>query len=60
MTKKLSEMQKFFALQVTGRLDAETLAVMKKPRCGVPDVNMARFSTFGAKIKWQKNSITYR
>ncbi|XP_029029002.1 collagenase 3-like [Betta splendens] len=60
MTKKLSEMQKFMGLQVTGKLDAETLAVMKKPRCGVPDVNMARFSTFGTNVKWQKNSLTYR
>uniref|UniRef100_A0A7N6B4Q4 interstitial collagenase n=1 Tax=Anabas testudineus TaxID=64144 RepID=A0A7N6B4Q4_ANATE len=59
-TEKLSEMQRFFGLQVTGMLDSETLAVMKKPRCGVPDVNMARFSTFGSNFKWQKNSLTYR
>uniref|UniRef100_A0A3Q1H0F4 Uncharacterized protein n=1 Tax=Anabas testudineus TaxID=64144 RepID=A0A3Q1H0F4_ANATE len=59
-TEKLSEMQRFFGLQVTGAMNNETLAVMKKPRCGVPDVNMARFSTFGSNFKWQKNSLTYR
>ncbi|KAK2828862.1 hypothetical protein Q5P01_019896 [Channa striata] len=60
VTKKLTEMQRFFGLNITGTLDNETLAIMKKPRCGVPDVKMARFSTFGNNQKWQKNTITYR
>ncbi|XP_067350940.1 uncharacterized protein [Channa argus] len=60
VTKKLSEMQRFFRLNITGTLDNETLAIMKKPRCGVPDVKMARFSTFRDGSKWQKNPITYR
>ncbi|XP_032390192.1 collagenase 3 [Etheostoma spectabile] len=60
VSRKLSEMQRFFGLQITGTLDADTLAVMKKPRCGVPDTNIARFSTFGRNLKWQKNSLTYR
>ncbi|XP_056100431.1 collagenase 3-like [Rhinichthys klamathensis goyatoka] len=55
---KLKEMQKFFRLKVTGTLDKETLAVMKKPRCGVPDV--AAYSTFGDNPKWQTNKLTYR
>uniref|UniRef100_A0A673LEB9 interstitial collagenase n=1 Tax=Sinocyclocheilus rhinocerous TaxID=307959 RepID=A0A673LEB9_9TELE len=54
----LKEMQKFFRLKVTGKLDKKTLEVMKKPRCGVPDV--AAYSTFGGKPKWQKNKLTYR
>ncbi|XP_042286716.1 collagenase 3-like [Thunnus maccoyii] len=58
--KKLTEMQRFFGLQITGTLDADTMAMMKKPRCGVPDVDPARFSTFGNNLKWQKNSLTYR
>uniref|UniRef100_A0A7N8WXL7 interstitial collagenase n=1 Tax=Mastacembelus armatus TaxID=205130 RepID=A0A7N8WXL7_9TELE len=60
VSKKLSEMQKFFGLQITGTLDSDTLAVMKKPRCGVPDGTVARFSTFENNLKWQKNSLTYR
>jgi len=52
-------MQRFFGLQITGTLDVDTVAMMKKPRCGVPDGNLARFSTFGD-YKWQKNSLTYR
>ncbi|XP_016125108.1 collagenase 3-like [Sinocyclocheilus grahami] len=51
-------MQKFFGLRVTGKLNKETVAVMKKPRCGVPDV--AAYSTFGDKPKWQTNELTYR
>ncbi|KAK1883028.1 Collagenase 3 [Dissostichus eleginoides] len=58
-SRKLSEMQRFFGLQITGTLDVDTVAIMKKPRCGVPDENLARFSTFG-QYKWQKNSLTYR
>ncbi|KAM9788252.1 collagenase 3a [Neosynchiropus ocellatus] len=58
--KKLMEMQKFFGLQITGSLDEDTLAAMKKPRCGVPDVPVARFSTFANDLKWNKNSLTYR
>lgn len=60
VTKKLSEMQRFFGLQITGTLDADTVAMMKKPRCGVPDGNLARFSTFGRDLKWERNSLTYR
>ncbi|XP_034746649.1 interstitial collagenase-like [Etheostoma cragini] len=60
VSRKLSEMQKFFGLQITGTLDTDTMAVMKKPRCGVPDTNIARFSTFGSNLKWEKNSLTYR
>ncbi|XP_040906702.1 collagenase 3-like [Toxotes jaculatrix] len=60
VSKKLAEMQRFFGLQITGTLDADTMAMMKKPRCGVPDTNIARYSTFGNNLKWQKNSLTYR
>ncbi|XP_074527741.1 matrix metalloproteinase-18-like [Halichoeres trimaculatus] len=60
LTKKLSEMQRFFGLQITGTLDADTIAMMKKPRCGFPDGKVARYSTFGRDLKWQKNSLTYR
>lgn len=55
---KLRDMQRFFQLQVTGTLDTDTLEVMKKPRCGVPDVQVGEYSTFGG--AWEKYSLTYR
>ncbi|XP_019750846.1 collagenase 3-like [Hippocampus comes] len=60
LNKKLSDMQRFFGLKITGTLDDDTLEMMRKPRCGVPDDKVARFSTFGNNLKWQKNSLTYR
>ena len=59
----LKNFQKFFGLSVTGELDEETLYQMKKPRCGVPDVDenggrlrIKRFSTWG---KWRKTDLKY-
>nr|WMC20660.1 matrix metalloproteinase 18 [Paralichthys olivaceus] len=60
LTKKVAEMQKFFRLKVTGNLDTDTIAMMKKPRCGVPDVKIARYSITGENFKWKTNSLTYR
>ncbi|KAL0984402.1 hypothetical protein UPYG_G00140970 [Umbra pygmaea] len=56
-SRNVSETQKVFGLKVTRQLDAETLKMMKKPRCGVPDVR--HFSTFN-NLKWQTNQLTYR
>ncbi|XP_052422620.1 collagenase 3-like isoform X1 [Carassius gibelio] len=58
LTEKMKEMQKFFGFKVTGKLDSETMEMMKKPRCGVPDV--AKYSTFEGNPKWQTNKLTYR
>ncbi|XP_073730580.1 collagenase 3-like [Misgurnus anguillicaudatus] len=58
MKEKVEEMQTFFGLKVTGKVDQETLKVMTKPRCGVPDV--AAYSTFGGGAKWKTNKLTYR
>ncbi|XP_076875370.1 collagenase 3-like [Brachyhypopomus gauderio] len=58
MSLKIADMQKFFGLTVTGTMDSETLNVMQKPRCGVPDV--AQYSTFGEGLKWKTNDLTYR
>ncbi|XP_042560376.1 collagenase 3-like [Clupea harengus] len=55
---KVSEMQQFFGLRVTGEVDSETLEVMKKPRCGVPD--MEEYNTFIGRLKWHTNKLTYR
>lgn len=54
----LKQMQKFFSLPETGEIDKKTLEIMKKPRCGVPDV--ANYNFFPSKPKWGKNELTYR
>ncbi|KAF5902384.1 acetyl-CoA acetyltransferase, mitochondrial, partial [Clarias magur] len=54
----LKQMQEFFGLEVTGKLDTDTMEVMKKPRCGVSDVS--NYAHFGGKPKWNKQTITYR
>ncbi|XP_043085183.1 collagenase 3a [Puntigrus tetrazona] len=58
MSLRLKEMQQFYGLKVTGKLNEETLDVMKKPRCGVPDV--AAYSIFPGNYKWKKHDLTYR
>ncbi|CAF90586.1 unnamed protein product, partial [Tetraodon nigroviridis] len=60
LSQKLSEMQRFFGLEITGTLDPATLEVMRKPRCGVPDGKISAFSIFGDNLKWQKKNLTYR
>ncbi|XP_078513134.1 matrix metalloproteinase-20-like [Lissotriton helveticus] len=58
MTGKIKEMQTFFGLPITGKLDYTTMEVMKAPRCGVPDVENYRL--FPGQPKWPKNSLSYR
>ncbi|KAM6158570.1 matrix metalloproteinase-27 [Rhynchocyon petersi] len=53
---KIREMQAFFGLTVTGTVDLNTLEIMKKPRCGVPDVGQYGYTLPG----WRKLKITYR
>ncbi|XP_072374374.1 72 kDa type IV collagenase [Scyliorhinus torazame] len=54
----LKKMQKFFGLPQTGELDSETVDVMKKPRCGVPD--LANYNFFPQMLKWENKHVTYR
>ncbi|XP_040006081.1 matrix metalloproteinase-18 [Xiphias gladius] len=52
---KFQSMQRFFGLPPSGELTLETLAVMKRPRCGLSDVER-----FGNTIRWKKNTLSYR
>ncbi|NXQ54824.1 MMP7 protein, partial [Anthoscopus minutus] len=56
--ERIKEMQKFFHLTVTGKLDTETEEIMKLPRCGLPDI--AEYQTFPNTPKWEKTHLTYR
>ncbi|NXL93360.1 MMP10 protein, partial [Alectura lathami] len=58
MADKIREMQSFFGLEVTGELNHKTLDMMKKPRCGIPDVHA--YSTFPRNPRWRKEDVTYR
>ncbi|KAM6157672.1 neutrophil collagenase [Rhynchocyon petersi] len=58
IVEKLKEMQRFFGLNVTGKPDAETLDIMEKPRCGVPDTG--DFMLTPGKPKWKHTDLTYR
>ncbi|MEQ2286976.1 hypothetical protein AMECASPLE_007865 [Ameca splendens] len=52
---KVKEMQRFFGLPPDGELNKETLAVMKKPRCGLSDVE-----SYGSTFRWTKRTVSYR
>ncbi|NWS76635.1 MMP7 protein, partial [Crotophaga sulcirostris] len=58
LEERIKEMQRFFHLTVTGKLDAETEEIIKKPRCGLPDV--ADYKTFPGTPRWKKTRLTYR
>ncbi|XP_009895073.2 stromelysin-1 [Dryobates pubescens] len=58
ITQKIKEMQEFFGLEVTGKLDSGIWDLVEKRRCGFPDV--AGFSTFAGEPKWAKQVLTYR
>lgn len=60
-TTAIKNFQKFFGLEQTGVLDDATLMQMRKPRCGVPDIDVGggrhkRYSTHG---KWSKTDLKY-
>ncbi|XP_059694597.1 matrilysin-like [Haemorhous mexicanus] len=56
--ERIKEMQKFFHLTVTGKLDKETEEIMKMPRCGFPDTG--DYQTFPGSPRWKKRHLTYK
>ncbi|KAG8143825.1 hypothetical protein E2320_000981 [Naja naja] len=63
----LAEMQAFYGIPVTGLLDQETRAWMKRPRCGVPDrigaqvkANMRRKRYALTGRRWTQMHLTFR
>ncbi|CAH1233404.1 MMP24 [Branchiostoma lanceolatum] len=57
VAEAVRSVQKSYGLLATGILNPATLAAIRKPRCGVPDV-LARYALSGT--KWAKNDLTYR
>jgi len=53
----VKEFQTFAGLEPTGKLDSDTVDLMKTPRCGKED-RVANFVLQGS--NWQKKSLTYR
>lgn len=58
LENELKVMQAFFGLEVTGKLDSNTIETMKLPCCGVTDV--AKFSHFQWRPSWKQSVVTYR
>lgn len=62
----IREFQAFGGLKPTGQLDSETVALMKKPRCGVKDVigkvssgsRRKRYALQGS--RWKVKALTYK
>ncbi|XP_030281472.1 matrix metalloproteinase-14-like [Sparus aurata] len=66
LSKAISDMQRFYGLEVTGEMDPATVAAMRRPRCGLPDrepvdmddgVRKKRYALTGQ--QWDKDHLTY-
>ncbi|KAM9753946.1 LOW QUALITY PROTEIN: matrix metalloproteinase-16-like [Menidia menidia] len=66
LSKAISDMQRFYGLEVTGQMDPGTVAAMRRPRCGLPDrkpeelaggARRRRYALTGQ--QWDKDHITY-
>ncbi|XP_038579054.1 matrix metalloproteinase-19-like [Micropterus salmoides] len=52
--------QKVTNLQISGKLDSATLAMMNKPRCGVEDAFINKSLKYRVLGYWRKKMLTYR
>ncbi|XP_034542378.1 matrix metalloproteinase-15 [Notolabrus celidotus] len=66
LSKAVSDMQRFYGLQVTGEMDAATVAAMRRPRCGLPDRRASEIDEGSRKKRyaltgqqWDRDHITY-
>ncbi|TMS05196.1 Matrix metalloproteinase-16 [Larimichthys crocea] len=66
LSKAISNMQRFYGLEVTGEMDPATVMAMRRPRCGLPDrkavdiddgARKKRYALTGQ--QWDKDHITY-
>uniref|UniRef100_A0A673XJW8 Matrix metallopeptidase 15 n=1 Tax=Salmo trutta TaxID=8032 RepID=A0A673XJW8_SALTR len=56
LSNAVSDMQRFYGLEVTGEMDPATLKATRRPRCG-NGVRRKRYALTGQ--KWDKNLLTY-
>ena len=60
METAIRRFQEFTSLSVTGELNEQTIAQMKKPRCGMADVDEeGRVKRYKTGSKWSKKDLTY-
>ncbi|KAI4347659.1 hypothetical protein L6164_008451 [Bauhinia variegata] len=68
----IKDYQKFYGLDINGRLDSATIQKLSLPRCGLPDISkhnrnknglimVSNYTFFGGSPKWQNNrrDLTY-
>lgn len=66
LSKAISDMQRFYGLEVTGEMNPATIVAMRRPRCGVPDRKAEELDDSARKKRyaltgqqWNKDHITY-
>ncbi|KAE8697461.1 hypothetical protein F3Y22_tig00110621pilonHSYRG00306 [Hibiscus syriacus] len=55
----LKTYQEYLGIDVTGRIDSDTIQAMLTPRCGVPDGLVSNYSFPGAPYKWRTRNLAW-